>query len=424
MVSLFLGRLAPAAFAAGVAHLIYQIAKHWDVVTIDFRFFWLAGALWGEGASPYDPAYAALALEQFGLQAGAYWYYPPNWAPLTMMYALADPLTGSRMLSIANAALLLWASSLNVRAFRIFGENFGSEPATPIYAAVSKLTDGQIFFLHAGFMATLQGSANTIHLGQSSILIYGALSLMALAIAERKLLLAGVGLALLMLKPQIGLFAVAALAFYPFGRRVVCLGALISVVMCAPALLAQAPLAILSGMATNLSAYADYAANAPAALTGGLHLAWFFGAPLLSAPGHLAFVLALCVLSSFLARRAGVHLYTAVICATLLLAALAPLHVYDLTIVGVFLLCLAHLRAPSVYVAGLGALILWRAGNLPFADINLSSGAFHYPGVTHASIAMIMIFCAVAAALAPRKTRRSTIEPLQTHTTRASVAVD
>ena len=89
--------LSPFIMAAGLSYLGLQIAQNWGVVTVDVKFFCLAGELWRAGANPYGPDFAAEMSAQFAVTHVAGWYYTPNWFFLSTFLSLFDPLACSRI---------------------------------------------------------------------------------------------------------------------------------------------------------------------------------------------------------------------------------------------------------------------------------------------------------------------------------------
>lgn len=305
-------RLAPLAFAAGLAHLGFQIWKHWDIVTLDFRFFWLAGEFWSAGANPYDAAYAAAADAQFGVTRGAIWYYTPNWFPLAVILSLADPLNASRMWSIANAIMLLGACGLNVAAFHAMRSDIGLvEHKSPIAKLLWSLPPRALFFYFAGVTALSQAAGNTLHLGQCSALVYFGASLLMFGAARGRLVFAASGLAILMLKPQIGALVCAGLVFTAFGRRIIAAAAIASIALAAPAFLITPLPELLASFAGGVSQYTDQSYNMPPAVTGFRHVVWIFGGADMGSPFYLLLALALIAAAGLAAQARRQPLPTA-----------------------------------------------------------------------------------------------------------------
>lgn len=392
-------RVAPLVFAAGLAHLLYQIWKHWEIVTLDFRFFWLAGEFWLGGESPYGADFAAEAAAQFGITRGAIWYYPPNWFPLAAIFSLADPLTASRMWSIANAAMLLGACRLNVAAFCAMRITSGLvDLKSPIAQVLFALPPRTLFFLFTGLMAPAQATGNTLHLGQCSMLIYFGASLLMLGAVRSRLVPAAAGLAILMLKPQIGVLVCAGLVFTAFGRRAISAAAAISILAAAPAFISTPSPEFLEAFAGGLARYGDQAYNMPPAVTGLRHLVWVAGGADMGSAFYL--ILTLVLISAFglfaQLRRAPSPAADFIAVAIAVTAAASPLHVYDLTILGAVALCAVSAPLPSGAVSLAAFALLWRAGNLPHPASFTEGDITYYAGSAYASLAALAIAGAVA----------------------------
>lgn len=402
-------RLAPLVFAAGAAHLLYQIWKHWEIVTLDFRFFWLAGEFWLNGANPYDARYAAEAAAQFQITRGAIWYYPPNWFPLAASLSLADPLTASRLWSIANAAMLLGACGLNVAAFRgMRGASGLVDLTSPIAQFLFALPPRTLFLLFAGAVALSQAAGNSLHLGQSSILIYFGASLLTLGAARARLIPAAAGLAILMLKPQIGALICAGLVFTPFGRRAIAAAALASLATAAPVFIATPPAEFLSAFIGGLARYTDQTYNMPPAVTGLRHLVWIAGGVDMGSTFYLLLALAFIPAAAIFARLRRLNLQPAdfVMIAVAMAAMMSPLHVYDLILLGAIALPAISLPSPAGAAALAAFALLCRAGNLPF-PANVAEGVTYYAGSAYASLAAAALAGALTFSLRPAPARAS-----------------
>ena len=395
-------RLAPLIFAAGLAHLGFQIWKHWDVVTLDFRFFWLAGDFWTKGESPYSAQYAAEAASRFQSLRGAIWYYTPNWFPLAAIFSLADPLTASRSWLAANAVLLLASAALNAAAFRsLRAASSLADFNAPTASFVEALPPRALFFLFAGAMALSQAAGNTLHLGQSSMLIYFGASLLTFGAVRGRLSPGAVGLAILMLKPQIGILICAGLVFSAYGRRAIALAALASIAMAAPAFIATPPDQLVADFARGVGLYTDQLYNMPPAVTGLRHLVWVGGGVDMGSAFYLMLALAFACAFGLGGAMRREPLKTAdLIAAAIAIAVMtSPLHVYDFTLLGAIALYAAALPPPAGAVAISAFALLWRAGNLPHPDILDSAAVTYYPGSAYASVAAMMIAGALVFSL-------------------------
>jgi hypothetical protein len=405
--------LAPLIFAAGLAHLGYQIWKHWDVVTLDFRFFWLAGEFWLRGENPYGPAYAIAADAQFAVSRGAIWYYTPNWLPVAALLSLPDALNASRLWLVANAAMLVAGAVVNESAFRrLPAASSLIDPGAPFAGFLNSLPRGTLFFLFAGAAALAQATGNTLHLGQSSMLIYFGASLLLFGAARRGLVAAAAGLAILMLKPQIGALICAGLVFTPFGRRAILVAAIISIAAAAPAFLMTPPVELLAALAGGVSQYTDQSYNMPPAVTGLRHLAWIAGAADFGSAFYLLLALAFIAAAGLAAQRRPRPARTMdfAVMAIAVAAMTSPLHVYDFTLIAAIALYAIALPGVSGAVS-LAALALgWRAGNLPHPVSLAADGVTYYPGSAYASVAAIAIAAAIISRIVNTPGRPSPVQ--------------
>lgn len=400
--------LAPLIFATGLTHLGYQAWKHWDFVTLDFRFFWLAGEFWLRGDSPYDAAYAAAARSQFAISNGAIWYYTPNWFPIAALLSLPDALTGSRLWLVANAAMLVAGAVLNECAFRrLPAASALIDPDAPIAAFVFSLPRRTLVVLFAGVAALAQATGNTLHLGQSSMLIYLGASLLLFGATRRGPIAAAAGLAILMLKPQIGALICAGLVFTPFGRRAILFAGLVSFAAAAPAFLITPPAELVSALAGGISQYTDQSYNMPPAVTGLRHLAWIGGAPDLGSSFYLLLALAFIAAAGVAARLRTRPARTADVAAMAIAVAamISPLHVYDFTLIAAIALYAVALPGVSGAVSLAAFALSWRAGNLPHPAGLAADGVTYYPGSAYASLAAIAIAVAIVRCLAETRRR-------------------
>lgn len=72
----------------------------------DMRYLHLAGQMWSAGQSPYDgAAFTRLAVERFGLEAGAF-AYPPQSAPLALALGALDFRAAQWLMTVLNLAAL------------------------------------------------------------------------------------------------------------------------------------------------------------------------------------------------------------------------------------------------------------------------------------------------------------------------------
>ena len=397
--------LAPLMFAFGAAHLVYQIWQHWNAPVLDFRFFWLAGDIWAQGETPYSETFARRAADEFGILVGAAWYYPPNWILPTALLSLFEPLTSSRLWLIINCLMLTAASALNVMVFRsLHRKSALFRFSSPVSQSLGGLHPALIFGLHFGFIAAMQATGNTLHLGQSSMLIYLGASLIAYGAVLRGSYSGAIGVAIVMLKPQIGILMVIALGVSAYGRRIIVLGAILSFLIAAPALLITPMPDILSAMATTTTQYNDHPYNLPAAMTGLTHILWALGD---NASGAILYIFAgivwICALTLITTLKPRVQTIDRVIIAAVVLLAATPLHIYDFTLLGVILLPVLRLRGAYSFISAAAIICIWRAGNLPQIESLTERAAVYYPGSLYVSIGAVLLLGCITMAVIRRR---------------------
>jgi hypothetical protein len=211
----------------------------------DFAYLWLAGKLWVSGISPYSAEYVRLGKESLELSGVAErpfaFFYPPNWSVITipmglLPYRLAGPLwTGFNI-------VLIVASQI------------------AIFFAIRRDKRSTIALLVAlVFVLFVNGTRFNLVLGQTSTLVMFALAVIALGMARDMFWLRTVGIAIAMLKPNVGMVLVAPLLVYDF-RAVLAAGA-ISLVLAIPALLIESPVSIISNLASSIASYGNYPIN-------------------------------------------------------------------------------------------------------------------------------------------------------------------
>lgn len=389
----------------GAAHLLYQLWQHWGAPALDYRFFWLAGDLWASGQTPYDQTFTTRAADEFAILEGAVWYYPPSWFAVTVPFALLEPLNASRLWLVTNCVMLVAASAANVYVFKsLRGKSLLFRAKTPLIEALHALHPLVLFGLHFGLVATMQSVGNTIHLGQSSIIVYLGASLVALGAVRRSTVTGAIGIALMMLKPQIGILVVIALAISAYGRRIIFCGALISFIVAAPALVITPMPDVLTAMLASSSDYVEHPYNLPAAMTGLIHLVWQLGD---NAPNATIFILTSVVITCALALSGAlsprIKSIDAIAIAIITLLAIMPLHIYDFTLLGVIVFLLPQLRASSGVIGTVAMLSIWRAGNIPHLPAFSENALVYYPGSTYASLAAAVLFIHLAIAVFRRR---------------------
>jgi len=376
---LFVHCICLAMGGVALAYLVFKMAQAGVNPGYDLRFFWLAGQLWNSGVDPYAEGYQAFGANVI-LQGNVpeIWTYPPNIYPLAAILGLADLSTASWMFSVLN---LVWLLAGCLMCARVAADQVAASPEGGTgwpYGA----THLQMFSVLLFLMATLEGVAITITVGQTSLLMFFGASLLLYGIARHASAYAIVGLAILCIKPQIGVpFILFVALTQPNSIHVILGSAVLSLLMAAPALFVSiwSPVDWLHNVAIYDSAFPQ--GSSALAMTGLRILATGpTGVDIGSIPA-MTIALATVLILLFVFRRniktardstdggvVGIGL-TAVT-----LIALAPLHLYDLVLVGVAVpFFLTRMRRWSLLPILLGAALMWRAQGI--ADFT----GFHSP---------------------------------------------
>jgi hypothetical protein len=197
--------LMAIAFAANTARMVIEInAPGFDgeAVQIDFTAFWAAArlALAGDAASAFDVNLlrAAQALPSDQPPGDIFWLYPPGWHIAIMPLGLLP----------FSAAYIVY-SALTFLAF-----------ALALRPLAAPLPGGTALVLAAPAVLII------LMLGNNSLLWTAGLAAALGALARGRMVLAGLLIALLTLKPQLGLLIPFALAFGGHWRAVIwaCIG--------------------------------------------------------------------------------------------------------------------------------------------------------------------------------------------------------
>jgi hypothetical protein len=315
-----------------------------DLYQVDARYFYLAGRMWLEGLDPYGAQFAALAGAQ-GLSPDSVWVYPPQWWSMAVGLALLPPGLALLTWKIANLLLLAAGSVLAWLAA-------GRGRDTPALAVIS-------FVL---FMGWSDAALSGLDLGQTSFLVLLGFGALMYGLRRGSGMVSGLGLFLLLLKPQFGLvFAGAAVS-----RRelrwplVAALGA--------TGLLAL-PLVFRSGidgfvasmghLLHGLSVYSTLKWNRPLELSGLDFLAAVARAPEVSSLFYVALAVGLCLI--VLRHRNRIEDFWIVTVASAVF--LLPLHGYDFLLSATLLLLIREFRRWAALCLCLGLALVFRPIN-------------------------------------------------------------
>ncbi|WP_347312705.1 glycosyltransferase 87 family protein [Defluviimonas sp. SAOS-178_SWC] len=413
--------LEPAPAAAPLARRLAAVALIWiavvaiaflrqfadlraDDIGYDFRYFWLAGQMWADGVSPYGEAFHETGLRHVPEgHVPVIWPYPPNFWWFSVWLGFFEMQAAWEIwlsLKVAIVPLVSATLALSLRADRM--------PAR--FAASMPLARLGFFTGHLVLMAGL----GTLHFdligGQiTSVILLGGALLLA-GIARDRPVVAVIGLAILFVKPQIGL--PIGLGLMLAGRetfRVVFHAGLLSLVLIVPPMLIE-PAAVLHWL-HQVGAYDGAAfANTAPKMSGVRHAVWQVTGGDIGNLAAMAITIAVAAGVALAcrrgARRAGRPVCHAaadlVLVETVVVLALAPLHLYDFLFVGLALMALPRLHGPWL-VAGLtGVALNLRPDDIP--RILSDDGNFGlFPGTPFATVGMMILLVALAA---PRREAR------------------
>jgi hypothetical protein len=361
---------------------------------IDFKYLWFAGRMWLDGENPYSDKFVVDGAQWFvGTNVLQGWSYPPNWWAISCFHALFSVESATAIWRTINAALVVAGCGL------LFAAHRRSHP---------KAT-WAVFALLLGFATTFQATAMTLALGQTSIVTFFGLCALGLGVSRGAApgasaagtWIQALGLTLLMLKPQVGVVAAAAMLAHPNCWRAIGLAALASLALAAPALVSIGARETLLGMLHNLSQHDQLTIFSPPETTGVRHLVHATSGVTL--PGLVAFAgaalgFALVAITRARGRWNGesAALMMAAILGPTLLA--APLHSYDMVIaVPLALALLEPGRNATRLALGLGLLVLYRATNVARVTGWVHPDSSVFPGSWLDSVAALAVAAAASA---------------------------
>jgi hypothetical protein len=354
----------------------------------DFRMFWLAGQVWGAGHNPYDVAsYPDDYFEAFNRARVPFWFYPPYWYPLLVPLGHLPFQTALDIWKIVNCTLLIGGTYLLARAL----------------ADVARQKTLPIFLAGIGFVCLLEATADTIWSGQSSVLVYFGFAAIVFGLLQARSFPLIVGLIFLALKPQVGIVAFAAIAGLRHQRWTILPAGAICLLATIPIVITGDYRGSVEGFVATLTHHSGLSANAPAHMTGLVHITDFITSvtniPITTQLGIPVAILVAFVLfyySSFSKsepaqfRVATLALFVA---STLFFI---PLHYYDLVSLAVLFMTIFVMPLPGWRLIALGLVVCFRPGVVwrVFDSKNVETQLFFY-----SRLASIALFVAVAGAL-------------------------
>jgi len=356
------GRVAERVVAiAIVATLMAAVAAQCFAASYpyDLAYFHAAGRMWRAGLDPYGPEFARFGAGFIGKES-ALWAYPPQWWGISVALATLDQGSAVIAWKIVNLLALLAGGTLLYDALRT------ERDGTPVV----------VILLFLVLLATGDATRITLHLGQSSLLMLLGFGLLVHGLRFGSPVRQTLGLFLLLLKPQFGLFFLLLTIARREGRRPALWALGLTALACLPVLLTfgiSGTIESAGRFLANLSAYGSLQWNRPGELTGLSFVAAMAGLP---TPSPLLCIIGASALTVWLARRSerqGQPLDPAQTCVlgAAALYAIAPLHPYDQVVMPAFLLMLPRLRPWTAMCLVVAALLSWRACTAAFDWLGL-----------------------------------------------------
>jgi hypothetical protein len=411
--------LASAAFLILKARPAYRL--------IDFDCLWYAGYLWNHGLNPYGPDFDRLKATLFaGGEQPISWVYPPHFWIIVAPIARLPMMAAQWVWNGLNLVLLVTGVALWGAVARSW-----ALPAKAVAAAL---------FVYLTFM-TATGGAFSV--GQTSFLMWFGFALLAFGLTGKRDWAAAIGIAILLLKPQIGAVAFATLLVFPGKFRVAVMAGLLVGLLSLPALAIGGVTETILSFLHNLGNYRSIDYNLPDAMTGVSNLVAVWGGMNVSATVATGIAVVLAPLLFVISARATPFVPSEVeghpigkasldfardervgryLAITLgVIAALVPLHVYDLIPLAAMIpllwsLCSCESRNPDTVstsptvvgscfrrsnwlVLGLGVLGLL----LILRPENIARLTHLDEGPTTAAIGCLLIFAAALTAALSRR---------------------
>jgi hypothetical protein len=373
-------RLLSLALILIPAALLLRGIVNYAPAQVDFTPVWLAGRMWASGHDPYGDQFVAIGRTLYPDPESQPhgWFYPPQWWGICVLLA---------RLPLERAAALWLALNLAALALSI----------AILWRASDQLRVRPPLWLKAGLVAyllTAEGTKGALLLGQTAILLLLAFALVLGAVAGLGRWMAAAGLTILFLKPQVG--GVVALILLLGGGmwRALVVAVAISVVAALPPLVAFGAVHTVAAWLGQIGRYMTMGRNLPAELVGLVQLTSIAGVPtVLLVPFALMLFAGLRRLLPATERQDPRLFWTLMLA---VLAAVLPLHAYDLPFAAALLLVAWPVNGGAAFFWS-GLALLHRARTLgalvaPELAVNVS-------GARIASIGALLLLAGAAMAI-------------------------
>jgi hypothetical protein len=323
---------------------------------VDFYYLLVAGRMWGAGLDPYGPAFAEAGSDLLSADAIAF-AYPPSW------WLIAVPLASLE----TGKAIFAWKI-----------QNVVAAGAAAVLLARSALRLGNArsvwpagIFVLCTFTSDIMWMG--LKLGQTSVIVLLGFAILITGLTDDRRPLQAGGLAMLMLKPQIGLLFLFLLAVRRETRRAASLAVIAAVAACLPILVTLGPEGTVesaNNLLHNLIAYSRSPWNLPMHTSGLPHLLAYLG---INVPAAAAIVVS-CAVAMWMIRygdngRRDDYVVTFWLVAVAALLSIVPLHAYDFILFFSCLLLLPTLdRGTTSNLMLLSLALTWSATGLALLE--------------------------------------------------------
>lgn len=382
--------LGVALLVLGSAYLAQKSFLDQSDVT-DFKSIWLAGELWGDGINPYSNAYTETGEELFvGLNRPHAWFYPPNWWPLAMLSASAEYTLAGQVWRALSGMLLA---------------------ATCLFCWLRLSTFlpeiGQSAFIAMGiFASTASATAITLALGQTSILVTLGVTLFLTSWMSRNRWVMAIALAILALKPTVGLPLAGLLIVSTFWWPALIGGGVVVLLSALQPFLLHGAGNVLSMMLQRIGEYGEYSVNFAPSTTGLRNLFYHIGGGDLSAIPLTLATLVLCALIGWTIRNDDNAPRRAIAAggAISLVMAIVPLHTYDAVLLVPIIPLLALLPRIPLVIGSVCLFLIWRVNNVASFSGLAMPAEMNFAGSMLLSLAAVGLVLSFGSGLALRQT--------------------
>lgn len=340
---------------------------------VDFRYFWAAGKLWSEGYNPYSEQFATLSLELFGFEGMHRWFYVPH------AWAIARPISTLDF----DLALTLW------RTVGVISTALAVLLLSKCAFSGDRRRQTLAFIIMLPVASASQASSINFSIGQFSAFSFLAVSaFIAAATGPRRWLLVP-ALIVLTMKASVALPFVAFSVMVPRLRLPLLAAGIASCLLAAPGLFPGGLIVTFGFYQEAVSAYSDYAVNAPPDVSGVRNIYYYWTGDALSPIMLTLWASVLGALLGLAFRRGSydeMRLGTSTLIAVIIF--LVQQHSYDWMI---FLTLLAGWKMISPIVIILAALISFRP-NVLTSLLGVTDDAVVFYGSRLMSLASLALF--------------------------------